>query len=113
MKPAVCLVICQHSDYAIHRSAVIAVRVLDAAFRTGGLGLIIGIQYRVEPAIERKHTRMIEGQREGPAIGWDNHVYATMARSVEGVVTDDGVIVGIVIDPHYLLTHADGDCKWG
>ena len=55
---------------------------------------------------------MVELQTDSSAIRFEEHVHAAMSGSIERVIADQCVVIGVLIDPLYRLADPDGDRKW-
>ena len=60
-----------------------------------------------EAAIAGKHAGVLELEAKFSAVGGKYDVDSPMPCGVEGVVGNDGVVVGVIVDPADPLTNAD------
>ena len=76
---------------------------------------MVVVQVRMEPTIEDECSGMVEAQREGSrsstvAVGSRQEVVgAMMSDGIEEVITDDGVIVGVLVDPLHGISSVNGN----
>src|SRR2546421_1459016 len=65
----------------------------------------------METAIERKRTRVLEHYATRSPIGRQKYIDTPGAGGIERIVADDGMVIGIVVDPLHSLAHSNRNGK--